>query len=147
MCRAKLAHRKPCRGLASTMLSNVPVPNHVNCLVCAGFWGGEVLAVWLYERQTGTLSLGQGVDVGTLAGVWAGVFGFVLSLAGLAGAAALMKSFGSYLPPDAGIESLAAGPASVLFDIVGVSIVFGAIGGLIGGASFKTKPPAPAAVA
>ena len=136
-------------GVVSTILSNVPVVNFVNCLLCAGFWGGPLLAVWLYKRQTGTVSLGQGVGVGILAGVWAGVFGFALSLVGLAGAAALMKSYAQYLPPEAGMGDVPTGPASVLIDLVGVgvNIVFGAIGGLIGGAIFRTKPSAPAAAA
>ncbi len=136
-------------GLASTILSNVPVLNLVNCLVCIGFWGGPLLAVWLYKRQEGTLTLGQGVAAGVVAGFWAGVFGFILSLVGLAGAAALMKSYAPYLPPGSGIESLQRGPASLLFDLVGVgfNILFGAIGGLIGGAIFKSKPSEPAPIA
>lgn len=131
-------------GLASTILSNVPVLNLVNCLLCAGFWAGPLLAVWLYKRQAGTLTLGQGVGVGVLAGVWAGVFGFILSLVGLAGAAALMKSYAPYLPPGSGVESLRRGATSLLFDLFGVgfNILFGAIGGLIGGAIFQTKPAA-----
>ena len=134
-------------GVASTILSNVPVLDLVNCLLCAGFWGGPLLAVWLYKRQTGTVSLGQAVAVGTVAGIWAGVFGFALSLAGLAGVAALMKSYAPFLPPEAGVGSVPSGPASVLINLVGVgvNILFGAIGGLIGGAIFRTKPSEPAA--
>lgn len=136
-------------GVASTILSNVPVLDLVNCLLCAGFWGGPLLAVWLYKRQTGTVSLGQAVAIGTLAGIWAGVFGFALSLVGLAGVAALMKSYAAYLPPEAGVGSVPSGPASVLVNLVGVgvNIAFGAIGGLIGGGIFKTKPTEPSAVA
>ena len=136
-------------GIASTILSNVPILDLVNCLLCAGFWGRPLLAVWLYRRQTGTVSLGQGVGIGTLAGIWAGVFGFALSLVGLAGVAALMKSYAAYLPPEAGVGSVPSGPASVLIDLVGVgvNIVFGAIRGLLGGAIFKTKPSEPSAVA
>jgi len=135
-------------GVVSTILSNVPIVNFVNCLLCAGFWVGPLLAVWLYKRQTGAVTLGQGVGVGVLAGVWAGVFGFALSLVGLAGAAALMKSYAAYLPPEAGMGEVPTGPASVLIDLVGVgvNIVFGAIGGLLGGAIFKSKPSEPAAV-
>jgi hypothetical protein len=133
-------------GLVSTFLSNVPIINLVNCLLCAGFWAGPLLSVWLYRRQAGSLSLGQGVLIGTLAGVWAGLFGFALSLVGLAGAATLMRSYSQYLPSDAGIDVGSAG-LSVLFNIVGVgfNILFGAIGGLIGGAIFKTGPNTPPA--
>jgi hypothetical protein len=136
-------------GLVSTILSNVPILNLVNCLLCAGFWAGPLLAIWLYKRQTGTLSLGQGVGIGTLAGVWAGIFGFLLSLVGLAGATALMQSYAQFLPPDAGIEVIPAGPVSLLFNFAGVvvNIIFGALGGLIGGAIFRTKPAIPSPVA
>lgn len=134
-------------GVTSTILSNVPFLNLVNCLLCAGFWAGPVLAVWLYKRLTGTLSLGQGVGIGALAGVWAGVLGFSLSLVNLAGAAALMQSYAQFLPPDASVEAMPGGPASLLLNLagVGVNILFGAAGGLIGGAIFKTKPASPAA--
>jgi hypothetical protein len=136
-------------GLASTVLSNIPYLNLVNCLLCAGFWAGPLLAVWFYKRQTGSLTLGQSVSVGILAGVWAGIFGFLLSLVGLAGSTALLNSYSQFLPPDAGIEAPTAGPASMLFNLIGVAvnILFGAIGGLIGGAIFKTKISSPSAVA
>ena len=62
-------------GLISIILSNVPIINLVNCLLCAGFWLGPLFAVWFYKRQTGTVTLGQGAAIGALAGVWAGVFG------------------------------------------------------------------------
>jgi hypothetical protein len=132
-------------GLVSTILCNVPILNLVNVLLCAGFWAGPLLAVWLYRRQSGSLSFGQGLGVGVLAGVWAGVFGFVLSLVGLAGAEALMRSYAQFASPDSGFDAPAAGAASVLFNLAGVAfnIVFGAIGGLIGGALFKTRRPSP----
>lgn len=129
-------------GLVSIILVNVPILNFVNCILCAGFWAGPLLAVWMYKRQTGTLSLAQGIGIGALAGVWAGVFGFLLSFVGLAGAGALMQSYAKYLPPDAGVQEPLAGPASILFNLmgVGIDIIFGVIGGLIGGAIFKSKP-------
>jgi hypothetical protein len=134
-------------GLVSTVLSNVPILNLVNCLLCAGFWGGAILAVWLYKRLAGSVTLGQGTAVGTLAGVWAGAIGFALSLVGLAGAEALMNSYAQFLPAEAGMEPALAGPMSVLFNLMGVltNIAFGAIGGLIGGAIFKTRTAAPPA--
>jgi hypothetical protein len=132
-------------GLASTALSNIPVINLVNCILCAGFWGGPLLAVWYYKRQTSPLTMGMAVSVGVLAGVWAGVFGFLLSFVGWAGAGALMKSYTQFLPPTASVELPPEGAASVLFNLVGVgvNILFGLIGGLIGGAIFKTKPSTP----
>jgi len=132
-------------GLASTILSNVPLLNFVNCLLCAGFWAGPLLAVWLYKRQTGPISIGKAVAVGTVAGIWAGVFGFVLSLVGLAGAQALFHSYARYLPADANLQADLPGPGSIVFNLAGVvfNIAFGAIGGLIGGAIFKTKTVSP----
>ena len=134
-------------GLVSTILSNVPIINLVNCLLCAGFWAGPLLAVWMYKRQGGALSLAQGIGIGALAGVWAGLFGFLLSFVGLAGAGALMQSYAKFLPPDAGVQEPLVGPASILFNLigVGVNIMFGAIGGLIGGAMFRSKPASSSA--
>jgi hypothetical protein len=62
-------------GAVSLILTNVPVINLVNCLLCAGFWAGPLFAVWIYKRQTGSVTLGQGVAIGALAGVWSGVIG------------------------------------------------------------------------
>lgn len=134
-------------GLVSTTLSNIPIINFVNCLLCAGFWGGALLAVWIYKRQTGAVTLGQAVIVGALAGVWAGIFGFALSLFGLAGAEALMKSYAQFAPKDAQIEMPARGVGSVLFNLAGVmvDIIFGAIGGLVGGLIYRAKPAVPPA--
>ncbi|MCJ7513921.1 MAG: hypothetical protein MUO23_13280 [Anaerolineales bacterium] len=131
-------------GLTITLLANVPILNFINCLLCAGFWGGAILAVWLYKRLTGSVTLGQGVAVGTLAGVLAGTFGFLLSFAGLAGAQALVNSYSQFLPPEAAMEPALSGSMSILFNLLGVvtNIVFGAIGGLIGGAIFKPRAPA-----
>ncbi len=139
-------------GAASTLLSNVPFLNLVNCLLCAGFWGGALLAVWLYKRLTGTVTLGQGVIIGTLAGLVAGIFGFALSFVGLAGSAALLESYERFVPPEArgDLAALPSGPMQIIFNLLGVvtNIIFGAIGGLAGGALFKTRiqPPAPPSV-
>jgi hypothetical protein len=131
--------------VVSTGLSNIPIINFVNCLLCAGFWAGALLAVWIYKRQTGSVTLGQGVIIGALAGVWAGVFGIILSLFGMAGAEALMKTYAQFAPKDAKIPLPPPGFASVLINILGVvfDIAFGAIGGLIGGLIFRTKPVVP----
>ena len=88
-------------GLVITVLANVPILNFINCLLCAGFWGGAVLAVWLYRRQSGSMTLGQAVGVGALSGLFAGVIGFLLSFTGLTGAQALLDSYAQFAPPDA----------------------------------------------
>lgn len=124
---------------ASLVLVNVPVLNLVNCLLCVGFWGSAVFAVWLYHRMTGSVTLGQAVTIGTLTGFWAGLFGFLLSFVGLAGAGALLNSYQSFLPADASIQMPAA--SGIPFTLAGVcvDIVFGSIGGLIGGLIFRNK--------
>ncbi len=132
-------------GLISTALSNIPFINLVNCLLCAGFWVGALVAVWMYKRQTGAVTLKQGIVIGVVTGAFAGIFGFLLSLFGMAGAEALMKSYAQFAPPDAQIDLPQPGIASILFNLVGVgvNVLFGAIGGLIGGLFFQSKPIVP----
>ena len=83
--------------------------------------------------------IGAGIFVVT--GVAAGVVGFLLSFVGLAGIQGLMSGAGQYLTADAmdsmqGVSTLSAS----LFNLLGVvmEIGFGALGGLIGGALFRT---------
>jgi len=126
----------------SLLLVNIPVVNLVNCVVCAGFWLGPLLAVWLYRRQAGALTMGQALGVGTLAGVWHGLIGFGLSFAGLAGFQAVVNSYAQIAPGATGIEGTIGGLEATVMTVFGVvvSTVFGAIGGLIGGALFKGSP-------
>jgi uncharacterized membrane protein YeaQ/YmgE (transglycosylase-associated protein family) len=134
-------------GLVSTALSNIPGLNLVNCLLCSGFWAGPLLAVWLYKRQTGTVLLGQAVIIGTVAGLCAGILGFILSLVGLAGVGALAHNYARFMPPDAELPIPPVGPEAVVFNIAGIftNIFFGAVGGLAGGALFKTRQAPPPA--
>jgi hypothetical protein len=137
-------------GVISIILSNVPILNLVNCLLCAGFWAGPLFAVWLYKRQSGSVTVGQGAGIGALAGVWAGVFGLILALFNFAGFGALIQSYAQFMPRDANIDPSLFGAMGWLFNFVGVGfdIVVGTLGGLVGGAIWKTKtatPPAPPA--
>jgi hypothetical protein len=129
-------------AVVTTFFANVPVLNMVNCLVCLPFWGGPLLATWFYKRQTGTMSLNQAIGVGVLAGVFAGVLGFMLSLIGMAGASGLVNQLQQFMP-DQDIPPMLIGGAALGFTLMGVitNIVFGLIGGLIGGAFFKDKAP------
>ena len=133
-------------GVASTVVSNIPIINLVNCLLCAAFWGSGILAVWLYRRLAGAVTMRQAVVVGTLAGVWAGVFGFLLSFVGLAGASGLLNTVRPFLSAEdlAGAGQALDPITAMLFNLAGVitNIVFGALGGLIGGAIFKPRPEA-----
>ena len=81
-------------AVATTALSNVPYLNTVNCLLCAGFWVGAILATWIYKRQTDSLTLRQGVVIGALTGLITWAFGFLLSLARMADPVGLVKSYG-----------------------------------------------------
>jgi len=132
-------------GVVNVILSNVPYLNLVNCLLCAGFWVGAILAVWLYKRLSGTVTLQQGVMIGALTGLVAGVIGFGLSFAGLAGATALAQSFGRFIPQegDMDLEAL-SGPVEIILNLVGivVNVVLGVVGGLIGGAIFRPRAKA-----
>ncbi len=130
-------------GLISVLLANTPYVNLINLLVCAGFWIGPLLAVWLYWRLGGILTPGQAVVIGMLAGLWHGLFGLVLSPLGLAGAGSLLndlRPFGSAQDwPD--LEAALTGVGGMLFNLVGVviDVAFGFIGGLIGGAVLKAR--------
>src|SRR5512136_2209888 len=88
----------------SLIFANVPILSFTNCLLCAPFWASAMLAVWIYKRQTGSLTLGQAVMVGSVAGLAAGIVGFLLSFIGLAGGEALMNSYKSFVPADANLQ-------------------------------------------
>ena len=130
-------------GLISVVLANTPYVNLINLLVCAGFWFGPLVAVWLYRRLGGTLTLGQAMVIGLLAGAWHGLFGLVLSPLGLAGAGGLLNELRAILPaqdlPD--VEPGLTGTGGLLFNLAGVAVdlAFGFIGGLIGGALFRAR--------
>ena len=132
-------------GIVIAALANIPVINLINCLLCMGYWVGAILAVWLYRRFEGTLTLGQGVAVGALAGLWSGLINFILGLISAAGIATLITALNQILPPDTlDLQPDFAGGLAILFNLVGVilNIVLGTLGGLIGGAIFQTKPEA-----
>jgi hypothetical protein len=129
-------------AVLTTLVSNLPVLGMVNCLLCAGFWGSALFAVWLYRRLSGALTVRQGVSIGALTGAFAGLFGFLLSFIGLAGAGGLFNAYGKILPADAlqGMDSMVSTLGGIVFTLIGVlfNVIFGTIGGWIGGAIFKT---------
>jgi hypothetical protein len=139
------ADRQPGRRIGNHPSGQRADLNFINYLLCAGFWGGAILAVWLYKRLTGSVTLSQATAVGTLAGVLAGLIGFLLSFTGLTGAQALLDSYAQFAPADAAAMEPLAGVGAIAFNFLGLltNIVFGAVGGLIGGAISKTRTPAP----
>jgi len=130
-------------GLISALLVNTPFVNLINLLVCVGFWVGPMMAVWLYRRLGGTLTLGQALAIGLLAGAWHGLFGLLLSPLGLAGAGGILNQLRAILPaqdwPD--VEPGLTGLGALLFNLAGVvaDLLFGSIGGLVGGALFRAR--------
>lgn len=130
-------------AVLTTLVSNLPYLGFVNCLVCAGFWGSAIFAVWLYQRLSGPVKTRQGVQLGALTGLLAGALGFALSFAGLAGLQGLMRDTENLLPPDA-LQGANAIPAwgAIIFNLVGVvfNVAFGAIGGWIGAAILNRGP-------
>ena len=126
-------------AVLTTLVSNLPLIGFVNCLLCAGFWGSAIFAVWLYRRLNGTLTVGQGVRIGALTGLLAGVLGLILSLVGLAGAQGFLNGARQFLPADAtqGMNDIPAW-GGWIFNLLGVifNVGFGAMGGWIGGAIF-----------
>ena len=130
-------------GLISTVLVNTPFVNWINLLVCAGFWIGPIVAVWLYRRQDGTVTFSQAMLIGMLAGVWHGLFGVLLSPLGLAGAGGVLNGLWQVVPVQDLPDLLPAltGIGGLFFNLVGILIdmAFGFIGGLIGGAIFGLR--------
>jgi hypothetical protein len=130
-------------GLISIVLVNTPFVNLINLLICAGFWIGPIVAVWLYRRLDGVITLRQALLIGVLAGAWHGLFGLLLSPLGLAGAGGLLSELRLFMSaqdlPD--LETALTGVGGFLFNLGGIFIdlVFGFIGGLIGGAIFGPR--------
>jgi hypothetical protein len=124
----------------TTLVSNLPFVGFVNCLLCGGFWGSAIFAVWLYRRLSGTVTIRQGVNIGLLTGLLAGLLGLILSFAGLTGAQGFLNSAQKFLPADA-TQGMNAIPAwgALVFNFLGVvlNIGFGALGGWIGGIIFN----------
>jgi hypothetical protein len=129
-------------AVLSLLVSNLPLIAFVNCFLFAGFWGSAIFAVWLYRRLSGTLNAGEGVRIGALTGLLAGLIGFALSFVGLAGLQGLMNSAGAFLPADA-TQSIEEFPAwaAIVFNCFGIlfDIGFGALGGWLGGIIFNPQ--------
>ncbi|MFN2270109.1 MAG: hypothetical protein ACK2US_04675 [Anaerolineae bacterium] len=128
-------------AVLTTLVSNLPFVGFINCLLCAGFWGSAIFAVWLYRRLSGELTVGEGVRIGALTGLCAGILGFALSFLGLAGAQGFVSGVEQFLPAETlGDVGIATGDA-LIFNLLGVlfNIIFGTVGGWIGAAIFRPK--------
>ena len=128
----------------SVFFSSVPFLNFTNCLCCAPYWGGAILAVLIYRRLSGSLTLGQGVVLGLAIGLLATAASFLLSLLGLINTAELMNQVQSVVSTNTNI----ALPTETGYHFscnCGIELIFCLIGGLIGGALFRTNKAASAA--
>lgn len=132
-------------GLVSLVLVNAPFVNLINLALCAGFWVGPIVAVWLYRRMEGTLTFRQAVLTGLLASVIHAVLGMLLSPLGLAGAGGLFSTMRPFVSEQdvPAIETALTGLGAMVFNLIGMlfDVIFGLLGGLIGGAIFRTDRP------
>ncbi len=130
-------------GLISLILVNTPFVNLINLLLCAGFWIGPLIAVWLYRRLDGVVTMKQAIAVGTLAALWHGVLGLALSPLGLAGAGSLLNEARSFTSAQdlPALEATLTGMGAIMFNFLGVvfDVFFGLLGGLLGGAIFGAR--------
>jgi hypothetical protein len=147
-------------GLVMGVLSNIPVINFANCLLCMWVWLSAILAVFLYRRfapEAPFLSVGEGAGLGAVSGVVGAVVGAIVSLM----FNALFASFGAN-PVEAlqqlqqlqaqGVEippwvvplvHALTGTGSVFISLFCngfVYAIFGAIGGIIAAALIWKKP-------
>lgn len=129
-------------GLISLVMVNTPFVNLINLLLCAGFWIGPIVAVWLYRRLDGTLTFRQAVITAVLASAWHALFGLLLSPLGLAGAGSMLNELRPFVSAQdlPNIETVLTGVGGMLFNLIGIvfDLAFGFLGGLIGGAIFRT---------
>lgn len=156
-------------GAAMVVITEFPILNLVNLACCAGVMGAAVLGVWFHKRGFPpgmTFTVGDGAAVGTLAGVAGGALWAVVTIltSGMLAADFAMQvqdeideafSQASVQGADpAAVEAMmemfmavASNPVVLILVTFLFSIAlftgFGALGGVIGGAIFKTKVPPP----
>jgi hypothetical protein len=144
-------------GILTGVFSVVPYLNLLNCLCCAGILLGGFLSVFFYTRDAGPesrpLSSSDALQLGTLAGVFGAIITVVVSAItlvgfnGLAEVTTALEQMRGQVPAETftQIEGLLrSGP--MLFLLLSVtwtviSTIFGLLGGLIGYAVLRQKPP------
>ncbi len=128
-------------AVLTTLVSNLPFVGLVNILCFAGFWASSIFAAWLYRRLNGTMTIRDGLRIGALTGLFAGIMGFALSFLGVAGLQGMMNDVEGLIPADASAGDMDIPLwGAVVFNLFGVAmnVIFGTIGGWIGGAIFRT---------
>ncbi len=149
-------------GAVIGFISATPFLNLINCLCCAGIILGGFLATFFYKDQLTPdmppMTPGDGATLGLLSGLIgfaiATLLGAVIyflfgNIAGEIVMNMMLKFFetaGIDLPPEAMDEMMRSAdespfkPLSLFISLV-VTTIFAVIGGLIGSAVFKSKPP------
>jgi len=132
-------------ALVMVVLSNVPLLNLINCLLCAGVWLGGMAAVWFYRRQTGLMVTGgQGALIGLMAGLIGAVIGSIIST--VLGANAFQSAIEADPTGQAAslLGGFVGGTATFLVSFL-INIIlyplFGAVGGAVY-AALTNRPPA-----
>jgi len=142
-------------GFAMALLSNIPLINYGNCVICMWLWGGGILGAWLYPRfdaATRAVTPGRGAIIGVVSGLIGALIAILFS-ALLSGFTAqnVQMALAEMQITDPQVERMIesfAEPASLilisfLFNIV-LYPLFGAIGGAIGGMIFGRSTSEPA---
>lgn len=137
-------------GAVMGLLSNIPLLNLVNCLLCAWLWGGGILAVFLYRRfapEHFELTSSNGILLGLVAGVFGAVIGAIVSVIFQAATQQTFvrlieqqELFRSELAPY--MDTLRSAGGFSFFGLVCNLIfypLFGLVGGLLGVNFFKGK--------
>lgn len=140
-------------GAMMGVLSSVPLIREGNCLCCLWILAGGVVAAYLYWREFPSgmsFSLSEGATVGLIAGLYGGLFatllGLFIEIMGLDPTRALFQSMMEFQKNfSTGLEDLFKSfeNSSVMepFYVLGTlifnvlrSMIFGTLGGVIGGA-------------
>jgi len=152
-------------GAAFGIAGAIPVLNWINCACCALILGCGFVAAWLLSRQSKAAGVGFTVGNGAVVGLASGVvYGIVTGVVSAALTNLLgIGDFDDIVEQLEGIGTMdpevldqvsrfmdSTGPsvlalAGIFFSIV-LGVIFGTLGGLIGGAVFKTPPVATQSV-
>jgi len=152
-------------GAAFGIAGAIPVLNWINCACCALIIACGFVAAWLHSRQSKAAGVGFTVGNGVVVGLGSGVvYGFVTGIVSAVLSTVLgvgdwddiveqLEGVGTMDPTvldqvNRFMES--TGPsvlalAGIFFSIV-FGVIFATVGGLIGGAAFKSIPPQPVPV-
>lgn len=137
-------------GAVMAFLSHTPILYLGNCLACMWLWSSGIFGAWLYSRDEGAITPGQGAVIGIFSGLVAAILGAVLSTVFGTGLGTLISSQADRPEAAAGsiLGSFAFVGAISGFNLLCNALIyptFGGIGGAIGGVLFSSgSAPKPA---